>query len=318
MKATSLFYILKPFIPRSIQLAMRAAVIRRKLPACTHSWPILERSGHKPRNWLGWPGDHNFALVLTHDVEHYNGQNKSYRVAQLEMNLGFRSSFNLVPRRYEVSAELRNFLVHHGFEVGVHDYNHDGLLFSSYEVFSERKGAINDYLKLWKANGFRAGAMHHNLKWIGELDVLYDCSTFDTDPFEPQPDPVETIFPFLVNKDEENSYVEMPYTLPQDFTLLVLMGHENIEIWKRKLDWIVERGGMALINTHPDYMCFDGSPSIEEYQAERYEEFLQYVIDRYDGMFWHALPCDVARFVKGMLQESQSLTGNYIKTRRSK
>jgi len=25
--------------------------------------------------------------------------------------------------------------------------------------------------------------MHHNLEWIGELNVKYDLSTFDTDPF---------------------------------------------------------------------------------------------------------------------------------------
>ena len=38
-------------------------------------------------------------------------------------------------------------------------------------------------------------SMHHNLEWIKDLDIEYDASTFDTDPFEPQADGVGTIFP---------------------------------------------------------------------------------------------------------------------------
>jgi hypothetical protein len=34
------------------------------------------------------------------------------------------------------------------------------------------------------------------------------------------------------------------------------MREKNIDIWKRKLDWIVENEGMALLITHPDYMNF--------------------------------------------------------------
>jgi hypothetical protein len=32
--------------------------------------------------------------------------------------------------------------------------------------------------------------MHHNLKWLASLNIKYSISTFDTDPFEPQPDGV--------------------------------------------------------------------------------------------------------------------------------
>ena len=92
-------------------------------------------------------------------------------------------------------------------------------------------------------------------------------------------------------------YVELPYTLPQDFTLFVLMKEKNIDIWKRKLDWIAEHGCMALLNTHPDYMYFgDGKPGVEEYPAWYYEEFLQYIKDKYEGLYWHVLPRDLARY----------------------
>lgn len=294
------YYHLKPLIPRRYQIMFRSELIRRKLSGVTEVWPIDRRSATSPPNWGGWPGNRRFALVLTHDVEHDVGQDKSYQVAHMEQSMGFRSSFNLVPERYRVSADLRHFLVRHGFEVGVHDFNHDGKLFSNYRTFSQRAPLINRYLREWNACGFRAGAMHHNLEWIRELEVKYDLSTFDTDPFEPQPDSVGTIFPFLVQRGGGNKpYVEMPYTLPQDFTLFVLMKERDPRIWKRKLDWIAQRGGMALINTHPDYMSFRGELcGIEQYRAEIYEQFLTYVADNYDGEYWHALPRDVAKFCR--------------------
>jgi len=172
--------------------------------------------------------------------------------------------------------------------------------------------------------------MIRKLDWIGELDIEYDGSTFDTDPFEPQPDGVRTIFPFVVYRnsgwlsttvdrrpptadstnpsnstDSSNStnsrpfYVELPYTLPQDHCLFVILKEKNIRIWKEKLDWIVEKGGMALLNSHPDYMNFRGGKcGLEEYDASMYMEFLQYVKSKYTGQYWQALPREMARFWK--------------------
>jgi hypothetical protein len=89
--------------------------------------------------------------------------------------------------------------------------------------------------------------MHHNLDWLASFDIDYSISTFDTDPFEPQPDAVRTIFPFWVpNNQRKSGFVEMPYTLPQDSTLFIILGQASIEIWKDKLDWIVKNDGMAL------------------------------------------------------------------------
>ena len=115
--------------------------------------------------------------------------------------------------------------------------------------------------------------MHHNLEWIHDLDIEY-ASTFDTDPFEPQSDGVGTIFPFWVSgNSNQKGYVELPYTLPQDFTLFILMKEKNIDIWKQKLDWIAENGGMALVNTHPDYMNFDEADPGEIRFAPHWHEF---------------------------------------------
>jgi hypothetical protein len=237
-------------------------------------------------------------VVLTHDADTERGQGRCRQLMELEKSLGFRSSFNFVPRRYDVCPVLRKTLVENGFEVGVHGLYHDGKYYESREEFSRRAKLINAYLKDWNAVGFRSPSMQHNLDWIHDLDIEYDASTFDTDPFEPQSDGMGTIFPFLVpGANGQGGYVELPYTLPQDFTLFILMQHQNIDTWKTKLDWIAEKGGMVLINTHPDYMVFDSNPpGIEEFPVDLYAQFLKHLRDRYNGQYWHPLPRDIAHF----------------------
>ena len=105
--------------------------------------------------------------------------------------------------------------------------------------------------------------MFHNLDWIRELEIEYDASTFDTDPFEPQPDDCGNDLSVLGSaKDRRPGYVELPYTLVQDSTLFLLLQETTFDIWKRKLDWVARHGGMALVNVHPDYITFEGNHSL--------------------------------------------------------
>jgi hypothetical protein len=347
-------------------------------------WPIDPEAGHPPAGWTGWPEQKKFALVLSHDVDTAEGHDRCLQLMQLEEKLGFRSSFNFVPEGYPVSPELRRELTERGFDVGVHGLVHDANLFRSREIFEERACRINHYLKEWGAAGFHSPATLRNLDWIGELDIEYDGSTFDTDPFEPQPDGVRTIFPFVVhkksgqllttaekrpptddhrrplknndrrksveqragseeqrgkttaNKDQRprtadsmnptnssnpmnpsnsmdssnpidsmnstnpsNCYIELPYTLPQDHCLFVILKAKDISIWKEKLDWVAAKGGMALLNSHPDYMNFEKRECrLEEYDASMYMAFLQYAKSKYEGQYWHALPREIAKFWK--------------------
>jgi glycosyltransferase involved in cell wall biosynthesis len=297
MLLNSLYYNLKPFIPNAVRRAVRRAFVKRKLQRCREVWPIHEPAGSAPEGWPGWPDGKQFALVLTHDVECSRGVNRVRQVRDLELDLGFRSSFNLVPERYAIPPELRDDLTSSGFEVGVHGLKHDGKLYRSRRIFQERAKRINEYLRKWGAVGFRSPFMHHNLEWIHDLEILYDASTFDTDPFEPQPDGVETIFPFWVpGREPQRGYVELPYTLPQDSTLFLLMEQPDLSVWKQKMEWVVARGGMVLLDTHPDYMNFNGSNGGDAYPARYYAEFLRFIKTRYSGMYWHALPREVARY----------------------
>ena len=197
-----------------------------------------------------------------------------------------------------MARAFREEIVRRGFEVGVHDLHHDGSLFRDYEQFIAQSARINEYLKEWGAVGFRAGFMFHNLKWQQQLNIRYDLSTFDADPFEPQPDGMGTMFPFWVGEENgKGGYMELPYTLVQDSTLFLFLQEKTIAVWKRKLDWVAEHGGMVLVNVHPDYVNFaDSTSSAFEFRSAFYAELLEYVRQKYAGRYWHALPCEVADY----------------------
>lgn len=301
----TIFYIIKPFVPRKLQIYLRRILIKRKQKKFVSIWPILESASNKPKHWKGWPNEKKFALILTHDVEHQKGYNRVLQLMKLEKELGFVGSYNFIPERdYRVEISVINTLNENGFECGVHGLHHDGKLFSSEKEFLKRAGKIKKYANEWNALGFRAPAMHHNLDYIGALNLLYDLSTFDTDPFEPQPDGVNTIFPFWINnkRHKDGGYIEMPYTLAQDSTLYLIMKENNFNIWQTKLEWIIKNEGMALINVHPDYIDFNNTNGkYEEFPIKYYVDFLKHIKTNYFNQYWNALPRDVAMYSKQFL-----------------
>lgn len=299
MTLNSVFYTLKPFIPRSTQIAVRRIIARRKRRIYSNIWPIDPNAGNPPPGWQGWPDGKRFALVIQHDVDTQKGHDNCYKLMEIEKGLGVKSLYSIVPERYPVSRSLLDEIRNKGFGIGVHGLKHDGKLFSSEQHFKESAVKINQYLKEWRSVGFTSPSMHRNMDWMHMLDIEYCNSTFDTDPFEPQPEGTGTIFPYYVRKDNNNhkGYIELPYTLPQDHLLFIILKEKNIDIWKKKLDWIADKGGMALFNTHPDYMNFNCKKhQLEEYPIRFYAEFIEYIKSRYKGQFWQALPAEVARF----------------------
>src|SRR5882724_7039668 len=295
-----LYYRFKPYLPWRLRMGMRRIVARRKRAAFKNVWPINEAAGRAPENWSGWPDGKKFALVLTHDVESFSGLAKCSRLMEIERKLGFRSSFNFIPEGdYQVPRELRGELLQNDFEVGVHDLRHDGKLYWRRNgEFAESARRINRYLRDWNASGFRAAFMLHDRERLHHLKIEYDASTFDTDPFEPQPDGANTIFPFWVSDGNGGGYVELPYTLPQDSTLFLVLDEKSPEIWKTKLDWLVARGGMALLNVHPDYIGFKNELDAAEYPVAWYEDFLRHIKKNHAGEFWNPLPREMARWFK--------------------
>ena len=78
--------------------------------------------------------------------------------------------------RYEVTKEYLDSLRKRGFEVSVHDLNHDGYLFRNRKEFLSRAKKINAYGKQFGTSGFRAGALYRNQLWFDALQFSYDMS----------------------------------------------------------------------------------------------------------------------------------------------
>lgn len=293
-----LYYNVKPVLPRALTRILRQLYRVPSEAAFLLNWPIEGRYAYFQweviRQLLQstpdgvfqiihfWPNAKRFAFVLTHDIETSQGQANVRMVAALEESLGFRSSFNFVPERYELDYELMQELRGRGFEIGVHGLKHDGKLFSTRDEFLNRVPLINQYLKKFDAVGFRAPLTHRNPEWMQDLDVEYDLSFFDTDPFEPVPGGSMSIWPFRIGK-----FMELPYTLVQDYTLTDVLRENSPKLWLQKVRFIKEYCGMALINTHPDYMNKSGTMRI-------YAAFLTEI--RRVNDYWHALPFEVARW----------------------
>lgn len=225
-----------------------------------------------------------FAIMLTHDVENFRGFEFIPEIIKLEKKYGFRSSWNLVPYKYPINDQVINYIRNSDGEIGIHGYSHDGRLYYNQVIFLSRVPKINEALKSYNAIGFRSPMVHRNLRWLQELDIEYDMSCFDYDPFQPFPGGTGFIWPFIAGK-----FVELPYTLPQDHTLFYVLKVKNIDIWKKKVDWLIENNGVILVLTHPDYL-------MEKDNLKYYEELLVYLNELKGG--WRCLPREMARRVR--------------------
>lgn len=305
-----IYYTLKPLIPDTLRMWLRRGYSRRVQRRVAGQWPVLPGSERPPAGWPGWPGGKKFAVVLTHDVEGPRGLAKCRQLMQLERECGFVSSYNFIPEGpYQTPSALRDELVRNGFEVGVHDLHHDGRLYDSADGFNGKAHIINQYLKDWGARGFRSGFMLNNLDWLHQLEVAYDASTFDTDPFEPQPQGQGTIFPFWVpgpgpngGRPAGHGYVELPYTLVQDSTLFLLLGETSPDIWIQKADWVAAHGGMVLVNVHPDYVDFDrqAPEPWKTFPVDHYRRLLHHLRARHGDSFWQPVPRDMAAYISSL------------------
>jgi peptidoglycan/xylan/chitin deacetylase (PgdA/CDA1 family) len=325
--ARRLYYLLKPLLPTPLRELMRRLGRGSMEAASELQWPIepryarfqwevvrqvLLRTGRTALPYLAlWPAEKRFAFAVTHDVESAEGQARVRELADLDASYGFRSSFNFVAERYPLDIELLDDLRASGFEIGLHGLKHDGRLFTSRAHFNQRAQAINRHLRRLGAVGFRAPLTHRNPEWMQALDVEYDLSFFDTDPYEPIPGGTMSIWPFQIGH-----FVELPYTLAQDFTVAVVLREKTPRLWLDKVAFLRSYGGMALVNTHPDYLT-------RPFVRQIYTEFLREMAGQRD--YWHALPRDIASWwtaratapsaaslpgaVEGMVELSYDRTG---------
>jgi peptidoglycan/xylan/chitin deacetylase (PgdA/CDA1 family) len=292
------YYMVKRLIPIAIRHRINAIAIRARRRRDFPHWPCETALLDFWRDWLRvsmnslgiddawhigfWPDGHRCCIVLTHDVESPFGLDRIRRMTDLEEKYGFRSALNFPLAQYPIDWSRFEDLKQRGFEFGAHGLRHDGKLFRSEADFMALAPILEQSAREQGFSGFRSPSTLRRVEWLTRLSFDFDCSFSDTDPYEPQPGGSCSVFPFFLG-----GMVELPYTVPQDHTLIHLLGRDPLPIWIAKAHWIAAMGGMILTLTHPDY---SGDPP----HLSAYEELLKRLNDIADA--WKALPSEVAHW----------------------
>lgn len=294
------YYAVRPLLPVGVRKHFQRAALRGWDRIPFPAWPVdttvermvdglwlraLEVTGSErlPFVWY-WPDGHAAATIVTHDVETAVGRDFCGELMRMEAERGIVSSFEVVPEeRYDVPEAWLDEIRAGGCEVCVHGLNHDGRLFSSEEVFRARAKRINEYARAFRAVGFRSPVMYRNPDWYDAFDFEYDMSFPNVAHLDPQRGGCCTVMPYFIG-----DLVELPLTMTQDYSLFQILREHSLDLWKRQLDVILARHGLASVIVHPDYVT-----------AERPRATYAALLEHLAGLvaerdLWHALPRDVA------------------------
>jgi hypothetical protein len=296
------YYVARPFLPVDVRKHLQRFHLRERKNIEFPAWPIdktvdnlcgelmsssVQANGNQriPFVWF-WPDEYQGCVLMTHDVEHEKGRAFCGDLMDLDDRHGIRSSFQVIPEeRYDLSETFLEGIRARGFELNVHDLNHDGHLFHSHELFLKRANKINEYARKWRAEGYRSGGMYRNAEWNEAFQFSYDMSFPSAAHMEPQRGGCCTVMPYF-----SGGLVELPLTTTQDYSLFHILGQYSIDLWKEELNCIASSNGLATFIVHPDYVI--------DRRAQRvYENLLQYLSELCNlTKLWQPLPRDVARW----------------------
>jgi hypothetical protein len=202
-----------------------------------------------PFIWF-WPEDASSCVIMTHDVETSAGRDFCSDLMDCNDCFQISSAFGLVPEeRYSISPSLLDTFRKRGFEIVVHDLNHDGTLYKERDFFIKKVEKINFYGQAFGAEGFRSGALYRNQSWFDLLKFSYDMSVPNVAHLDPQRGGCCTIMPYFVG-----NLIEMPVTTIQDYTLFYILNDYSINLWEKQINLIIEKHGLISFIVHPDYI----------------------------------------------------------------
>jgi hypothetical protein len=235
-----------------------------------------------PFVWF-WPDGARSCIVMAHDVEERRGLDFCTELMDMDDFAGIKASFQLIPEgRYKIPTSLVQAISDRGFEVTIHDLNHDGHLFRDKAEFLRRAARINEYGQIYGARGFRSGMLYRNQDWYGALEFSFDMSVPNVAHLDPQRGGCCTVTPYFIG-----SILEIPLTTTQDYTLFHLLNDFSLDLWITQASAIMERNGLVSFLVHPDYV-------IESRARAVYRRLLDYLRQlRSSERLWFALPGEV-------------------------
>jgi peptidoglycan/xylan/chitin deacetylase (PgdA/CDA1 family) len=216
-----------------------------------------------------WKKD--FGVIMTHDVDTRIGYEYGMsKFVEMERKEDMVSTFNIVAdsNEYTISEDFIKSLIKQGFDFGIHGLHHDAkfpfLPVSEQKERIEKSAARGRELGL-SLLGYRAPLLHRTKSMIGHLTEAgydWDSSFPDTDDstIGYESTGSRTIFPFYPLYRGEGAWhpspvLEIPVSMPQDWTLLYyykLSEESMLKVWKKKMEYIKSKGGLAVFILHPD------------------------------------------------------------------
>lgn len=263
---TQIYYFLRPVLPVSVRRHLQMLHLGNWSRLPFPSWPVdcsvdnlmhrmmllsLRASGEDriPFIWF-WPDAKSSCAIMTHDVETQKGYEDCVALMDIDDSFGVKASFQIIPEeRYNVRTGLLEEIRRRGFEICVHDLNHDGHLYKNREQFLNRAAKINAYGKEFGAEGFRAAVLYRKQLWFDALDFSYDMSVPNVAHLDPQRGGCCTVMPFFLN-----GILEIPVTTIQDYSLYNILKDYSISLWKQQTKIIMEKHGCMSFIVHPDYI----------------------------------------------------------------
>lgn len=298
----SAYYVVRPFLPVSVRKHLQRFHLRERKNIAFPAWPLdktvdnlfaelmslcIQAGGSQriPFVWF-WPEEYQGCVLMTHDVEEEDGLASCGGLMEIDERFRIHSSFQVVPEeRYPVSDAFLDEIRGRGFELNVHDLNHDGHLFENRALFLERAGKINDYSKKWGTEGFRSGGMYRNAEWTDAFDFSYDMSFPSSAHLEPQWGGSCSVMPYFLG-----GLVELPLTTTQDYSLFHILGQYSLDLWKAEMDSITASHGLTSFIVHPDYV-------VEDRARRVYEKLLAFLTEECSARkLWQPLPREAARW----------------------
>jgi hypothetical protein len=293
------YYAMRPLLPVPVRKHVQRIALRGWDRIAFPRWPVdqtidrlfdklmaltirVRRGERVPFIWF-WPDGCSSAAIMTHDVETEEGRDFCSTLMDLNDSFEVKSSFQFIPEeRYAIPEELLAQVRSRGFEVNVHDLNHDGNLFKSRDEFLRRADRINEYGRRFGARGYRSGVLYRNLAWYGALEFAYDMSVPNLGHLDPQPGGCCTTKPYFIGE-----VLELPVMATQDYSLFHILRQYSIELWEQQIQMTLEQNGLMSFIVHPDYV-------IDRRARETYSALLRRLAElRQRANVWLALPGQV-------------------------
>ncbi len=300
---SKIYYFLRPALPVAVRRHLQKLYLKDWKKITFPSWPVdcsadklmdrllllsLRASGENriPFIWF-WPDARPSCAIMTHDVETKAGYDSCPALMDLDDEFGIKASFQIIPEeRYAIHRDMLAEIRRRGFEVCVHDLNHDGHLYKNREQFLRRAARINEYGKDFGAEGFRAAVLYRKQLWYDALKFSFDMSVPNVAHLDPQRGGCCTVKPFFFH----NGILEIPVTMTQDYTLYNILRDYSISLWKQQTRIVMENHGCMSFIVHPDYV-------LDSRERGIYKELLAYIDSlRNDSGVWITTPGELNRW----------------------